>query len=224
MNTNSRNHFVSDTENDYLRYNMDRLTELFVTALGDEGKDWAAILAERYGSLEYIFSTAYDELESLVGKRCATFIKVLAAVTSRRVTDSLVIGETYTMADIADYFCALLMPLEVETVYAMLVSEDSRVLAVKKISEGTVNASEVQVRKIVEVAIDVGAKGVVLAHNHPHGTSEPSKDDNVLTRCVAETLSYAGLRLEYSLIVAGRECSAISSRELEDEQEGFYNA
>lgn len=199
-------------QNDYLKYNFDRLARLFAITTDEDGREHARILIERYRRLENIYSAPYEELVELVGKKCATAVRVLASVTSRRVTNRFTFGVSHTGAEIAEYFCALFLPLSVETVYAMLIAEDGAVQGVSKISTGTVNASEVFPRKIVEAALAYNAKRVVLAHNHPGGTSKPSGEDNALTRGIAETLMYAGLTLECSIIVACGECNVISDR------------
>ncbi len=192
--------------NKYVKYNSERFFELFTSALGEKGRGASEILIQRYGSLDNVYSAEYGELEKLVGSVCATYVKVLAAVTSRRVTDSFKMGVPHSLAEIAEYFSSLLISSSVEVVYAMFISENDAVLDVRKISVGTVNASDITVRKIAEPAVSLGASRVILAHNHPGGEAMPSSEDVSLAQNISETLEYAGLCLEYMLIVSGSEC------------------
>ena len=195
----------------YTEYNAGRIKELFASALGDEGREKASLLINSYSSIDEIYSAEYGELERLVGKRCATFIKVLASVASRRVTDSFKMGIPHTMTEISEYFSALLLAQSVEVVYAMLLSAEDNVIDVRKISTGTVNASDVMIRKIVEPAVSLGASKIILAHNHPGGSANPSKEDAMLAAEISETLKYVGLKLEFLLTVAGSDSCVMSA-------------
>ena len=63
------------------------------------------------------------------------------------------------------------------------------------ITKGSLNSSDMPVRKIVDLALRHNAKTVFIAHNHPSGTALPSHSDLVTTRVVRETLSGVGVEL-----------------------------
>ena len=89
-------------QNDYLKYNFDRLARLFAITTGEDGREHARVLIERYRCLENIYSAPYEELVELVGKKCATAVRVLVSVTSRRVTNRFTFGVSHTGAEIAE--------------------------------------------------------------------------------------------------------------------------
>ncbi len=69
-----------------------------------------------------------------------------------------------------------------EVVYAIALDSLSRFLGFMKIAEGTVNQAKLYLRKILTfLLLDTNATGLILAHNHPGGTAEPSREDIKLT-------------------------------------------
>ena len=70
-----------------------------------------------------------------------------------------------------------------EVVYAIALDSSSRFLGFMKIAEGTVNHANLYLRNILTfLLLDTNATGLILAHNHPVGTAEPSREDIMLTR------------------------------------------
>lgn len=56
---------------------------------------------------------------------------------------------------------------------------------------------------MVKLALSHNAAGVILAHNHPSGSVEPSQSDEVLTRALAAALALVDVRVLDHFIVAG---------------------
>lgn len=63
-------------------------------------------------------------------------------------------------------------------------------------------------RRIVEDALRLGSEGLVIAHDHPSGDPQPSRDDIEATRELAGLTARLGIRLHDHLIFGGGEtCS-----------------
>ena len=77
---------------------------------------------------------------------------------------------------------------------------------------GTLTQTTVYPREIVRAALAHGAASVVLAHNHPSGTTRPSKADEELTQTLKAALALVDVRVLDHFIVAGEE--AVSMAEL----------
>jgi DNA repair protein RadC len=77
---------------------------------------------------------------------------------------------------------------------------------------GTVNEVAAYPREIVRRALNLGAVGVVLVHNHPSGNLKPSPGDVDITREIARALEGVGIALHDHLIV-GRN-GHVSLREM----------
>jgi DNA repair protein RadC len=70
------------------------------------------------------------------------------------------------------------------------------------IAEGSVDGVRPPVRTIVARALQTNACTLILAHNHPSGTTQPSEADKVLTREVIAACKPMGLRVLEHVIVS----------------------
>lgn len=70
------------------------------------------------------------------------------------------------------------------------------------IVNGAVDAVALSTRKLIHHALDCGARGLLLAHNHPSGQICPSETDIETTRRIAEISSAMQIALIDHLIVA----------------------
>jgi DNA repair protein RadC len=59
------------------------------------------------------------------------------------------------------------------------------------------------IRKIMRIAIEKNATAVVLAHNHPSGNLNPSREDDCTTHNLVEACKVMNIRMLDHLIVAG---------------------
>lgn len=69
------------------------------------------------------------------------------------------------------------------------------------ISVGTINASIVHPREVYKPAIDYLSVGVILAHNHPSGETEPSNEDLVLTKRLEDAGKLMGIEVIDHIII-----------------------
>ena len=64
----------------------------------------------------------------------------------------------------------------------MFLNIQNQVIEVEDLFEGTLSASAIYPREIIEKAIKYNAAALIFAHNHPSGNSTPSDDDKRITR------------------------------------------
>lgn len=85
----------------------------------------------------------------------------------------------------------------------VLLSVDAkhRVIAVDTVSIGTAAHTFMRPREIYRDALLRGASAVFLAHNHPSGDAEPSRDDRMITRRLASAGATLGVPLLDHLVV-----------------------
>lgn len=69
--------------------------------------------------------------------------------------------------------------------------------------EGTIDEAPLYVRNIVKRGLEVGAAGILLAHNHPSGDVAPSGSDRTITAQVAESARLMSMQLYDHLIISG---------------------
>ena len=82
-----------------------------------------------------------------------------------------------------------------ELLYQVCLDGKGKLLTCRCIAKGTVSASAVHVRQVVENALYAGASTIILAHNHPSGVALPSDADVLVTHRIQEALAPLGIRL-----------------------------
>ena len=66
------------------------------------------------------------------------------------------------------------------------LSTANTVIGFEIISEGLLNSSLVHPREVYRGAIVASCANIILAHNHPSGNKEPSKEDTSVTKNIIE--------------------------------------
>ncbi len=185
-------------------------SEILNPLVGEKSIDLAHKLYLKYFSLERALSASVESLADLLGSKCAFYIKLLARITARRITDDFRLGIMHTDGDIANYFKASFIGESVEKLKVMVLDSQKRVISCNTVAEGTVNFAVIAPRKILEVAIDRNAHYIIICHNHPRGNPTPSSNDISLTTSISNVLLQAKRALADHYIVAGNECYSLS--------------
>lgn len=76
--------------------------------------------------------------------------------------------------------------LQQEHFNILFLAANNKILAIKTLAVGTIDEVAVHNREIIQQAIDVGAVGIVLSHNHFSGNLEPSDSDKTLTLNISD--------------------------------------
>lgn len=165
-------------------------------------------LMERFGSLDGVFSATVEELEEVegVGKNAATLLALWMPLY-RRVRTKPKAKETVlnSTEQAGQYFMDLFFGMRREELYEACLDAKGKLLACCRIAEGSVDAVNINTRRLVENALKCGASAVILAHNHPSGIALPSPDDNTTTLAVWDALRAVGIPLIDHIIVADED-------------------
>ena len=92
--------------------------------------------------------------------------------------------------------------LSYEKIVMLTLNTRHQVVGCFEVSRGTVDGSAIYPREIATRALLTNAKAVILAHNHPSGSTNPSKADINVTRKVKDVLEMLGINLLDHIIVA----------------------
>ena len=145
-------------------------------------------LTEEY-SLNRIFTVVSEEQIGEIkgiGNAKAKTIAVIKEIV-RRVLDRKreTVKTIKGCDDVFEYF-QFLAHREVEEIWVMLLNCQNGIIGTKMVSRGTVSRSMTSPREIMNYALKHMASSIILVHNHPAGSIEPSKDDIEVTRKMIE--------------------------------------
>lgn len=87
--------------------------------------------------------------------------------------------------------------------YVKLISLDKshKAVGITTISEGGMDGSVVDIRLILQIALLTHSSALILAHNHPSGTLQPSRQDDIITKRLKEAAMLMDITLCDHLIV-----------------------
>ena len=92
---------------------------------------------------------------------------------------------------------------------SILLDARYRPIAYQVTSIGTATASLVHPREVFQVAVGLGACGLIVAHNHPSGDPSPSPEDQTVTERLAKAGELIGIRLLDSVVVTDSDWVSI---------------
>ena len=121
-------------------------------------------------------------------------------------------GQSFSDPALASrYFQDMLGYLEREVFAAAYLDTRHRLIEYVELFQGTIDGAEVHPREVVKRALRCNAAAVILAHNHPSGTVEPSAADRAVTARLKQALALVDVRLLDHVIVGGQETRSMAA-------------
>ena len=103
--------------------------------------------------------------------------------------------------DVYRQMVGLMVNLSVEECWCVFLNQGSRVIKKQRISKGGLTSTMVDVRVVMKEALLCGAAALALVHNHPSGSTRPSREDDNLTRQVCQSCELMNIRMVDHVIV-----------------------
>ena len=174
-------------------------------------KPIAKELLNKFKSLDNVFKADLDKLSAIdgLGKNTVTFLKLIGDLPSIIYKDELknkklVDKETLKISNkdvLLKYLRNKIGYEEIEKFYVLYLSSSNEVIEFEENSVGTLDRSSVYPREIYKKIINLNAKSIILAHNHPSDNITPSKCDIDLTNEIAKGLkNFGALLIEHIII------------------------
>jgi len=158
----------------------------------------AHTLIDRFGSLSGVLDALPEELMKVpgVGEHTVVLLKAAKTMGGRYLNSRAEARELVRRAgDAAPILRPYFFGARTERVCLLCLDGKGKVLGIRQLSEGNVNATQVTTRSVVETALSLNAVRVILAHNHVSGLAMPSEEDKVTTVHIAQVLSTVSVEL-----------------------------
>ena len=162
------------------------------------------VLNDYHNNLNELGKASNDDLCLYKGIGSAKAISILAASELGKRRKEEAVKERVTILsskDVYDCFYPLMCDLPTEEFWVLMLNQASKIIDKVKISAGGLSATAVDVRCILREALVKRASAIVLCHNHPSGNIRPSKEDDYLTRHVAQASECMDIRLVDHIIL-----------------------
>lgn len=96
----------------------------------------------------------------------------------------------------------------------MFLDAQNRVIEFKELFAGTLTQTSVYPREVVRESLRLNAAAVILSHNHPSGSTQPSRADEQLTSTLKSALALVDVRVLDHIITAGGESLSMAEKGL----------
>ena len=188
-----------------------------LTSLHSQPENLAARLLYRFGSISRIAHASETELR----QSCAadeTWVDAFIGVR-QLIRDGMRerVIRTRLGADRAaleTYLLVTMQNLRDERILAIFADSGGFVIAEEILAEGAESHVLVTPRKIFGRALNLDARRIVLAHNHPSGCAYPSEHDIEHTRLLCRQAADLGLCIEDHFVVGSRKVFSMKDRRL----------
>jgi DNA repair protein RadC len=133
----------------------------------------------------------------------------------RALSQRLKEREAFQTPDAVKQYLQLELGHKNHEVFAVLfLDNQNRMLAMEELFRGTLSQTSVYPREVVMRALHHQAAAVVLSHNHPSGSVQPSRADEHLTRNLKASLALVDVRVLDHIIVGQGQALSMAEQGL----------
>ena len=180
---------------------------LFAAVRQGDTKPIAKELLKQFGSLAGVLNADPAALQRVkgVGETSAAALKSVA-LAARRMARSEVVQKPVlgSWQALIDYLQIDMAHLTVERVRVLYLDTKNRLIDDYHVGDGSIDEASIHPREVIRRALDLGASALILVHNHPSGSPEPSRADIQITTRIAEAGRLLGVTVHDHVII-GRE-------------------
>lgn len=179
---------------------------LFYAIPMKDTNELAHLMIKEFGSLPLLFEARPEE----IAKRCkvtenvAILVSLIPSLARRyfqgKWGDKPVLDSSKKAGE---YAVTLFTGRTYEVFYLICLDTQNRVIHAALVHEGTINEAPVYPRIIVETALRHQAHSIILAHNHPGGSLNPSRADIDVTQRIKTALNPIDIKVIDHILVAG---------------------
>jgi DNA repair protein RadC len=166
------------------------------------------VLDLAHNNLQQLGRLNVIELQKIKGIGEARAITICAATElgrRRQLGEGVERANVSRSKDAAHIIMPLLQDLNHEMFCVLYLNAASRLLKYELLSSGGITSTIVDTRMILKNCLLYNANQIVIAHNHPSGSKNPSEADKQLTFKLRDAAALMDIKLIDHLIIAGNE-------------------
>jgi DNA repair protein RadC len=175
-------------------------------------KPLAKRLISQFGGLGGVLTADWDSLARFegMGDTSIAALKIVQAATLRmlhgKVKERPVLSSWQALLD---YLRADMAFLPIERVRVLHLNARNMLLRDDHMGDGSVDEAAVYVRIVIKRAVELGSSSLILVHNHPSGSPQPSRQDIAVTRQIVEAGRPLGIAVHDHVIIGSEGHSSM---------------
>jgi DNA repair protein RadC len=170
-----------------------------------------------FGGIAGLLNATADDLKRVKGIGPAKRCELIAVLELARRAMAQQLQERTVFADpnaVKHYVQLHLATRKYEVFAVLFLDTQNKLLAMEELFRGTLTQTSVYPREVVIRALHHQAAAVVLAHNHPSGTVQPSRADEALTQTLKAALALVDVRVLDHIIVGHGQALSMAEKGL----------
>ena len=178
--------------------------ELIAILIGSGSRNESAVaLSKRIlssvDSLNGLGKMSVSQLTNFKGIGEAKAITIIAALElgrRRRAEDAVDLVKVTSSKKVFEMMQPIIGELTHEEFWVLFLNNSNKIISKSQLSKGGITGTIVDARLVFKLALENGATGLILCHNHPSGNLQPSDADKEITK----KLKLAGESLDVKVL------------------------
>ncbi len=170
-------------------------------------KPLAKLLLREFGGIGGLMSADWAAIARVpgMGDTSVAAIKIVQATALRMLRNDVaarpVLGSWQALLD---YLRADMAYLGVERVRVLHLNSRNMLIRDDHMGDGSIDQAAIYTREVIRRAMDLGSAALILVHNHPSGSPEPSRQDIEVTRQIIDAGKRLGISVHDHVIIAAQ--------------------
>ncbi len=167
-------------------------------------KDMAKAALSRFKTLQAVMEASSHELCEVdgIGPKNSFGLKLIKAISDRYLEKKLIHKNPVNNSkELYDYLFHSIRDKAREQFKIIFLDSKNCVISTETHSTGTLTASSVYPREVVDSALRHKAAALIFAHNHPSGDPKPSPEDIAITRQLVFSGKVMGITIHEHIII-----------------------
>ena len=195
--------------------------ELIAILIGSGNQQESAValskrmLASVASNLNEFGKCTINDLLKFKGIGAAKAVTIIAALElgkRRRVEEALEKKKIRSSNSVFEFMQPIIGDLPHEEFWIVYLNNSNRVLQKSQLSKGGITGTLVDIRLVLKNALQLGAVGIILIHNHPSGTLRPSQADKQLTQKLKNAGNSLDIKVLDHLIITEKRILALLTK------------
>ena len=181
---------------------------LRVGVRGKSAVDLGREMLQEFGSLRSLFAANLQDFSKVHGLGSAKFAQLQAVLelAKRSISEELQISSSLSSPQAVKQFLQLQIGnKQYESFTVLFLDVKNRLISAQELFRGSLSHASVYPREVVKTALSYNAASLILAHNHPSGSTEPSQADLSLTQTLKSALALVDIRVLDHFIVTNNQ-------------------
>lgn len=172
---------------------------------GKSAVDLGRDMLSHFGSLTALFAASLKDFSNMHGLGTAKYAQLHAVLelAQRSISEELTVNTSLSSPEsVKNYLQLMIGNKPYESFAVLFLDIKNRLITSEELFRGTLSHASVYPREIVKAALHQNAASIILAHNHPSGSCEPSQADLSLTTTLKHALALVDIRVLDHFIIA----------------------